>query len=160
MQKWHLRYRTGDISEPSSLRPKLLQSVYRNSCTAYRLVTNLVTYCKLWPTFLGSNVFQTLQQTFRPLLSKLSKIRQIHVLYPHFEEVKGGVEPWLISGRPFPPENLPPSELPPLFVLYCRNCPKDDEFRYFIPILRKLGAELDTVCYLTVQTAPCYVPSF
>ena len=25
------------------------------------------------------------------------------------------------------------------FVLYCRNCPKDDKFRYFIPILRKLG---------------------
>jgi len=27
-----------------------------------------------------------------------------------------------------------------LFVLYCRNCPKDDKFTYFIPILRKLGA--------------------
>jgi len=27
-----------------------------------------------------------------------------------------------------------------LFVLYFRNCPKDDKFRYFIPILRKLGA--------------------
>jgi len=27
-----------------------------------------------------------------------------------------------------------------LFVLYCRNYPKDDKFRYFIPILRKLGA--------------------
>ena len=27
-----------------------------------------------------------------------------------------------------------------VFVLYCRNCPKDDKFRYFIPILRKLGA--------------------
>ena len=27
-----------------------------------------------------------------------------------------------------------------LFVLYCRNCPTDDKFRYFIPILRKLGA--------------------
>ena len=26
-----------------------------------------------------------------------------------------------------------------LFVLYCRNCPKDDKFTYFIPILRKLG---------------------
>jgi len=26
-----------------------------------------------------------------------------------------------------------------LFVLYCRNCPKDNKFRYFIPILRKLG---------------------
>jgi len=28
----------------SSVEPKLLQSVYRNSCTAYRLVTNLETY--------------------------------------------------------------------------------------------------------------------
>jgi len=27
-----------------------------------------------------------------------------------------------------------------LFVLYRRNCPKDDKFRYFIPVLRKLGA--------------------
>ena len=27
-----------------------------------------------------------------------------------------------------------------LFVLYCRNCPKDDKFRYFIPIFRTLGA--------------------
>jgi len=27
-----------------------------------------------------------------------------------------------------------------LFVLYCRNCPKYDKFRYFIPIFRKLGA--------------------
>ena len=26
-----------------------------------------------------------------------------------------------------------------LFVMYCRNCPKDDKFRYSIPILRKLG---------------------
>ena len=27
-----------------------------------------------------------------------------------------------------------------LLVLYCRNCMKDDKFRYLIPILRKLGA--------------------
>ena len=26
-----------------------------------------------------------------------------------------------------------------LFVLYCRNCPKDDKIRCFVPILRKLG---------------------
>jgi len=38
-----------------------------------------------------------LQQTFRPVLSKLSKIRQIWVFYPHFEEVRGGVEPWLMA---------------------------------------------------------------
>jgi len=111
-----------------------------------------------------------------------------------------------------------------LLVLFCRNCPKDDKFKYSIPILRKLGAaynlgwwlvgkqcrifincnwtsfsisyrwattrqnvstltafwrgpifqgkgsslgniflvsrKLDTFCYLTVQTAPCYVQSF
>jgi len=40
---------------------------------------------------------ETLQQTFRPLLPKLSKRRQIYVLYPHFEEVRGGVEPWLMA---------------------------------------------------------------
>jgi len=27
-----------------------------------------------------------------------------------------------------------------LFVLYRRNCPKDDKFRLFFPILRKLRA--------------------
>jgi len=35
----------------SGLEPKLLQSIYRNSCTAYRLVTNLVTYPDLQPTW-------------------------------------------------------------------------------------------------------------
>jgi len=36
---------------------------------------------------------ETLQQAFRPVLSKLSKRR----LYPHFEEVRDGVEPWLMA---------------------------------------------------------------
>jgi len=40
---------------------------------------------------------ETLHQTFRLLLSKLSKRRQIWVIYPHFEEVRGGVEPWLMA---------------------------------------------------------------
>ena len=40
---------------------------------------------------------ETLQQTFHPLLSKLSKIRQIYLPYPHFEEVRGGVEPSLVA---------------------------------------------------------------
>jgi len=38
----------------SSLEPKLLQIIYRISCMVYRLVTNLVTYGELWPTFSGS----------------------------------------------------------------------------------------------------------
>jgi len=40
---------------------------------------------------------ETLQQTFRPLLSTLSKRQQIQVFYPYFEEVRGGVEPWLMA---------------------------------------------------------------
>jgi len=34
---------------------------------------------------------------FRPVLSKLFKRLRIEVLYPHFEEVKGGVEPSLMA---------------------------------------------------------------
>ena len=40
---------------------------------------------------------ETLQQTFGPVLSKLFKRRQIWVLYSHFEEIRGGVEPWLMA---------------------------------------------------------------
>ena len=40
---------------------------------------------------------KTLQQTFRPVLSKLSKRRQTKVFYPRFEKVRGGVEPWLMA---------------------------------------------------------------
>ena len=54
--------------------------------------------------YIGPN--ETLQQTFRPLLSKLSKRRQMWVLYPHFEEVRGGVEPWLMAHWKAPVEFL------------------------------------------------------
>jgi len=40
---------------------------------------------------------ETLRQTFRPVLSKLFKRREIQVIYPHFEEVRGDVEPWLMA---------------------------------------------------------------
>jgi len=40
---------------------------------------------------------ETLQQTFRPVLSKLSKRWQIQVLYPHFVKVRGSVQPWLMA---------------------------------------------------------------
>ena len=43
----------------SNLEPKLLQSVYRNSCTAYRLATNLVTWREPWRIFPGANIFTT-----------------------------------------------------------------------------------------------------
>ena len=40
---------------------------------------------------------ETLQQTFRPLLSKSSKRRKSRHFDPHFEEVRGGVEPWWMA---------------------------------------------------------------
>jgi len=52
----------------SSLEPKLLQSVHRNSCTAYQLVTNLETWGELCPTFPGSKIFP--QRISHTLLSK------------------------------------------------------------------------------------------
>jgi len=46
-----------------------------------------------------------------------------------------------------------------LFVLCCRHCPKDDKFRYFIPILRKLGAAWNLVWWLVGKpvSSSCYV---
>jgi len=38
-----------------------------------------------------------MQQTSRPLLSKLSERLKIYVFDPHFEEVRGSVEPWLMA---------------------------------------------------------------
>jgi len=44
MCKWHLRYKTSDISETKQSRAKVTtECLYRNSCTAYWSVTNLVT---------------------------------------------------------------------------------------------------------------------
>ena len=42
-----------------------------------------------------------------------------------------------------------------LFILYCRNWPKGDKFRYFIPILRQLGAVYNLVWWLV--GSPCRV---
>jgi len=45
VQKWHLRYKTNDISETKQSKAKVnyRMSIYRNLFTAYRLMTNLVT---------------------------------------------------------------------------------------------------------------------
>ena len=46
-----------------------------------------------------------------------------------------------------------------LFILYCRNCLKDDKFRYFIPIFRKLGVAQNLGGWLVAKPVPssCYV---
>jgi len=59
----------------SSLEPKLLWSVCKNSCTTYRLVINQVTSNELWPTFFsqGSKIFP---QGISSLLSECDKTWQ------------------------------------------------------------------------------------
>ena len=111
---------------------------------------------------------ETLQQTFRPLLSKLS------VFDPHFEEVRGGIEPWLMARWKARVDLL--TEL--LFLSLtvealqgrtCQNSLLFGEMGQFEPRFQGKGSslgnifgsrKLDTFCYLIVQTAPCYVQSF
>jgi len=58
VQKFHLRHKTSDISETKPSGAKVtIQSDYTNSCTAYRLVTNLVTLRDLRSTFPGATFF-------------------------------------------------------------------------------------------------------
>jgi len=48
---------TARCTKRSSLEPKLLRSVYRNSRTAYRLVTNLVNRVNFALVFRGAQIF-------------------------------------------------------------------------------------------------------
>jgi len=101
---------------------------------------------------------------------------------PHFEEVRGGVEPWSMARCKALAEFLL-SEIELLFLyltveaLQGKTCQKLRETRslqewvghlepkfqgevvvpgeYFL-----VSTKLDTFCYPTVQTAACYVPSF
>jgi len=82
----------------SGLEPKLLQSVYRNSCTAYRLVANLVTYRKLWPTFPGATFSITdIAHTSCRSATKFGRVRGL-ANWSLFLEFRG-----LFSGDPVIP---------------------------------------------------------
>ena len=75
----------------SSLNLNLLQSVYRNSCTVYRLLTNLVIYDELWPTFPGRKLFPhgisgTLLVGSRRNLATLGGLANRN-LFPEFREL-------------------------------------------------------------------------
>jgi len=126
-----------------------------------------------WLLFLYN---ETLQQTFRPLLSKSSKRRQIYAFWSPFEDVSGSVEPWLMARWKASVEFLL-SVIGLLFLSLtvealqgkmCQNSLPSGEGRslgakcqgegvvpgqYFL-----VSTKLDTFCYPTVQTAPCYVP--
>jgi len=97
---------------------------------------------------------------------------------PHFEEVRGGVEPfWMARWKARAEYLLSIIEL--LFYLlplrrYKAKCVEtrryQDRVGHLEPKFQGEGVvpgeyflvstKLDTFCYPTVQTAPCYVPSF
>jgi len=88
----------------SSLEPKLLQSVYRNSCMACWLVTNLVTYGELWPTFPGSNIFpQRIAHTLCARAQRNLTMLGGRNLFPKFHELwsEGPVIPCGDMYQPF-----------------------------------------------------------
>jgi len=66
----------------SSLEPKLLytQSVCRNSCTTYRLMTNLMTEGELWPTFPPSKFIRN--GYLSHFLSERNEIRPCYGVWP------------------------------------------------------------------------------
>jgi len=115
---------------------------------------------------------ETLQQTFRSLLSKSSKRRHFD---PHFEEVRGGVERWLMARWKARVEFLL-SVIGLLFLSLTVEALQGRMCQNSLPsgVGRSLGAKLsgegvvpgeyflvstklDTFCYPTVQTALCYV---
>jgi len=89
---------------------------------------------------------------------------------PHFEEVKGGVEPWWMARWKARADFLL-SVIELLFLSLTVEALQDKTCQNSLPseVGRSLGAnisvglvstKLDTFCYPTVQTAPCYMPSF
>jgi len=107
---------------------------------------------------------------FRPVLSKLSKRRQIYVLYFHFKEVRGSAEPCLMARWKARVEFLL-SVIELLFLSLtvgalqgkmCQNSlaakisgRRGRPWKIFL-----VSTKLDTFCYLKVQIASCYVPWF
>ena len=96
---------------------------------------------------------------------------------PHFEEIGGGVEPWLMARWKARVQFLL-SVIEVLFRSrlrrYKAKCVKTRCYQegvgHFEPKFQGEGVvpgeyflvstKLDTFCYPMVQTAPCYVPSF
>jgi len=108
----------------------------------------------------------------------LSERRQIYVFDPHFEEVKGGVEPWLMARWKARVDCLlTVTELLILsltiYGLQGKNCQNSLHFggggsasaktwgEGVVPgNMFLVSTKLDTFYYLTVQTAPCYMQWF
>ena len=97
---------------------------------------------------------------------------------PHFDEVRGGVEPWWMARWKALAEFLL-SVIELLFLSLtvealqgktCQNSQLQEWVGHFEPKFQGEGVvpgeyflvstKLDTFCYPTVQTATCYVPSF
>jgi len=85
---------------------------------------------------------------------------------PHFEQVRGGVESWLMARWKARVDFLL-SVIELLFLsltveaLHGKTCQHSISGEGVVPReYFSISRKLDTLCYLTVQTAPCYMQSF
>ena len=121
---------------------------------------------------------ETLQQTFVLHCRSRPKYDNSRHFDPHFDEVRGGVEPWLMARWKACVEFL--LSVIELLFLYLMvealqgKCVQtrclQEWVGHFEPKFQVEGVvpgeyflvstKLDTFCYPTVQTAPYYVPSF
>jgi len=110
--------------------------------------------------------------------SRLKDDKSRHHFDPHFEEVRGGVEPrWMARWKACVEFLLSLIELLFLSLTVEALQGKTCQTSLLSGVGRSLGAKisgegvvpgdyflvyikLDTFCYATVETAPCYVPSF
>ena len=122
---------------------------------------------------------ETLQQDFSSFIVEIvQNTTNIGIIYPHFEEVRGGVEPWSMARLKACVKFLL-SVVELLFISLtvqalqgkmCQNSLLSGGVGHLEPRFPGEGVvpgeyflvstKLDTFCYQTVQTAPCYVPSF
>jgi len=123
---------------------------------------------------------ETLQRTFRPLLSKLSKRRQIWALLSPFGESYGRCRTLVDGSLESPCRVLVKFNWTSFSMSYGWGATRQKVSRLAAiigggrSVRAKISVEavvpawgiflvstkLDTFCYPTVQTAPCYVPSF
>jgi len=87
---WDTKPAIGLSLKRSSLEPNLLQSVYRNSCTAYRLVTNLATSVNFNLLFRGAKFSTTdISHSFCRTATKFGSVRGLanRSLFPEFRDL-------------------------------------------------------------------------
>jgi len=137
------------ITTPRSRALSTTLTVYKSTETLLLSILSIWFLCPSHITCVLDELRRSRLELVHAPTSATHPARRSKVKTRYLQERVGHLQPKFQGGRGRPPANiLIPLERQlialkhcgRLFVLYCRNCPKDDKFRYFVPILRKLGA--------------------